>query len=61
MNMAGRHDANMPPTKKRARSPEGDGLSPARQSTLIRIHQNAPIKRRWRGPKDDRIKAPYKS
>ena len=44
-------------TKKRARSPEVDGLTSTRQSTSIRIHQNTPLKRRCRGPKDDRIKA----
>ena len=47
----------MPPTKKRARSPEVDGLSSKRQSWSNRIYQNIPVKRRWRGPKDDRIKA----
>jgi hypothetical protein len=46
------------PTKKRARSPEVDGPLSTRQSTSVRIHQNAPLKRsRCRGPKDDRIKA----
>lgn len=41
----------MPPTKKRARSPEVDGQPSRRQST-------SPLKRtRWRGPKDDRIMA----
>jgi len=47
----------MPPTKKRARSPEPDQLSSTRQRTSIRIHQNRLVKRRWRGPPDDRIKA----
>src|SRR5258706_7709751 len=48
---------NMPPTKKRARSPEADELSSARQSPSIQIHQNRLVKRRWRGPPDNRIKA----
>jgi hypothetical protein len=49
---------NMFPTKKRVRSPEVDGPLSTHQSTSIRIHQNAPLKRSCcRGPKDDRIKA----
>jgi len=47
----------MPSTKKRARSPEIDGPLSTRQSTSVQIHQNAPSKRRYRGPKYDRIKA----
>ena len=47
----------MPSTKKRLRSPEVDILPPTRQSMSIRTHQSAPVKRRCRGPKDDRIKA----
>ena len=55
----GCHDdtITMPPTKKRARSPEVDAPSSKRQSWSNRIYQNAPVKRRWRGPKDDPIKA----
>jgi len=48
---------NMPPTKKRARSPDVDRLSSTRQSTSIPIHQNRLVKTRWRGPHDDRIRA----
>lgn len=44
----------MPPTKKRAHSPDVDGSSSTRQSKLIRV---APVKRRCRGPKEDRIKS----
>ena len=47
----------MSSTKKRARSPEVDGLLSTSQSTSVQFHQNAPPKRRCRGPKDDRIKA----
>jgi hypothetical protein len=47
----------MPPTKKRARSPEVDHPSSASQSTSLPTHQNRLVKRRWRGPDDDRIKA----
>ena len=47
----------MPSTKKRARSPEVDRLASTRQSMPVQFHQNAPPKRRCRGPKDDRIKA----
>jgi hypothetical protein len=47
----------MSSTKKRACSPEVDGLLSTGQDTYVQIHQNAPPKRRWRGPKDDRIKA----
>ena len=47
----------MPPTKKCARSPEVDRLSSTRQSTLVQIHEKRLVKRRWRGPKDDRLKA----
>jgi hypothetical protein len=47
----------MPPTKKRARSPEVDRLSSIRQITSTSIHQNRLVKSRWRGPYDDRIKA----
>ena len=47
----------MPSTKKRARSPEVDGLPSKRQSWSNRIYQNPPLKKRWRGPKYDRLKA----
>jgi hypothetical protein len=47
----------MASTKKRARSPEVDELSSTRQGSSNRVHQSATIKRRWRGPKDDRLKA----
>ena len=47
----------MPPTKKRARSPEINLLSSTSQSTSIPVNQNRLVKRRWRGPDDDRIKA----
>ena len=47
----------MPPTKKRAHSPEVDGLLSTRQNRLIRV---APVKRRWRTSKDNRIKALHK-
>ena len=48
----------MPPTKKRARSPEVDGLSSTRQRTSFQNYQNPLFKkRRWRGPKDDPIRA----
>src|SRR5258706_9582036 len=48
---------NMPSTKKHPRSPDVDGLLSTRQSVLIRTHQNAPVKRCSRGPKDNCIKA----
>ena len=48
---------NMSSTKKRARSPEVDELLSTRQSTPVQTYQNAPLKRRCRGPKDDRLKA----
>jgi hypothetical protein len=48
---------NMSSTKKCTRSPEVDGLLSTGQDTYVQIHQNAPPKRRWRGPKDNRIKA----
>ena len=49
---------NMPSTKKRPRSPEVGGSSSTRESTSIPTHQNGPLKkRRWRGPKDNPIKA----
>src|SRR5882757_1400021 len=53
------HDGalNMLSTKKRPRSPEVDELPTTCQSTSIRTHQSALVRRRWRGPKDDRIKA----
>ena len=47
----------MSSTKKRARSPEVDGMLSAYQSTSVQTHRNAPSKRRCRGPKDARIKA----
>jgi len=47
----------MSSTKKRARSPEVDELLSTPQNTLVRTHQDVPLKRRYRGPKDDRIKA----
>jgi hypothetical protein len=49
--------STMPSTKKRPRSPEVDVLPTTRQSVPIRTHQSAPVKRRWRGPKDNRLKA----
>jgi hypothetical protein len=47
----------MPPTKKRARSPEVDLLSSTSQSTSILTYQNRLVKSRCRGPFDDRLKA----
>ena len=53
------HDGcvNMSSAKKRAHSPEVDGPPSKRQSWSNRIYQKVPLKRRWRGPKDDHIKA----
>ena len=52
----------MPSTKKRARSPEVHEPSSMRQSTSVQIHQYVPPKkRRYRGPKDDRLKALHKA
>ena len=49
---------NMPSTKKRARSPEADVRPSTGQSTSVQIYQSVPPKKtRWRGPKDDRLKA----
>ena len=66
--MTARHDAvnmplqNMPSTKKRARSPEGSGPSSTRQKTSNSNYQEPrPKKRRWRKPKDERIKALQKA
>jgi hypothetical protein len=47
----------MSSTKKRARSPEIDGLSSMCQGMAVQIRQNTLPKRRWRGPKDDCLKA----
>ena len=48
----------MPSTKKRAHSPEDDRHPSKRRCPPVQAHQNPPLKRtRWRGPKDDRIKA----
>ena len=47
----------MPPTKKRARSPEVALLSSTSQSTSISTRKNRLVRSRWRGPDDDRIKA----
>jgi hypothetical protein len=47
----------MSSTKKRARSPEIGELLSTRRGTLVQTYQSAPRKTRWRGPKDDRIKA----
>ena len=56
----GRHDGylNMPSSQKRARSPDVDGRPSKRRCEPVQIHQNSPLKRtRWRGPKDNRLKA----
>jgi hypothetical protein len=47
----------MSSTKKRVCSPEINGLSSMCQGTAVQICQNAPPKRPWQGPKDDRLKA----
>lgn len=48
----------MSSSKKRARSPEVDGRPSKRQRASDRIHQQPPLRTtRWRGPKDDRMKA----
>ena len=67
--MTARHDGavnmplpNMPSTKKRARTPEGNGPSSTRRKRTSNNYQDPRVKkRRWRGPKDDRIRALQKA
>jgi hypothetical protein len=47
----------MSSTKKCVRSPEVSGPLSTGQDASVQIHQNTLPKRRWQGPKDDRLKA----
>jgi hypothetical protein len=47
----------MSSTKKHTHSPEVSGPLSTGQDASVQIHQNAPPKRRWQGPKDDHLKA----